>query len=147
MLKRLHQRLNEQALIDLQTWMADPTAVRTTRDSSGTGKREPDQPADHFIVRSRGGLTTKIHILCDANWAMSRFFLSGRQTSEISYVRLLLDEISIPSSQRSLPHKRCKWLLATRAMRPMCYATTVSDLECAAAPNETQAQARLTQTV
>ena len=28
MLKRLHLRLNEQGLIDLQTWMSDSTAVR-----------------------------------------------------------------------------------------------------------------------
>ena len=39
MLKRLHLRLNEQGLIDLQTWMIDSTAVRTTRASSGAGKK------------------------------------------------------------------------------------------------------------
>ncbi len=39
MLKRLHLRLNEQGLIDLQTWRIDPTAVRVTRASSGTGKK------------------------------------------------------------------------------------------------------------
>lgn len=30
MLKRLHLRLNEQGLIDLQTWMIDSTALRAT---------------------------------------------------------------------------------------------------------------------
>jgi transposase len=39
MLKRLHIRLNEQGLIDLDTWMIDSTAVRATRASSGTGKK------------------------------------------------------------------------------------------------------------
>jgi len=39
MLKRLHLRLNEQGLIDLQTWMIDSTAVRATRASSGAGKK------------------------------------------------------------------------------------------------------------
>ena len=38
MLKRLHLRLNEHGLIDLQTWMIDLTAVRATRASSGAGK-------------------------------------------------------------------------------------------------------------
>lgn len=38
MLKRLHLRLNEHGLIDLQTWMIDLTAVRATRASSGSGK-------------------------------------------------------------------------------------------------------------
>ena len=39
MLKRLHIRLNEQGLIDLETWMIDSTAVRATRASSGAGKK------------------------------------------------------------------------------------------------------------
>jgi len=32
MLECLHLRLNEQGLIDLQTWMIDSTAVRATRE-------------------------------------------------------------------------------------------------------------------
>lgn len=40
MLKRLHIRLNEQGLIDLETWIIDSTAVRATRTSSGAGKKE-----------------------------------------------------------------------------------------------------------
>ena len=39
MLKRLHLKLNDQGLIDLQTWMIDSTAVRATRASSGAGKK------------------------------------------------------------------------------------------------------------
>jgi transposase len=39
LLKRLHIRLNEQGLIDLDTWMIDSTAVRATRASSGAGKK------------------------------------------------------------------------------------------------------------
>jgi transposase len=39
MLKRHHLRLNEQGLIDLDTWMLDSTAVRATRASSGAGKK------------------------------------------------------------------------------------------------------------
>jgi hypothetical protein len=41
MLKRLHLKLNDQGLIDLQTWMIDSTAVRATRASSGAGKKGP----------------------------------------------------------------------------------------------------------
>ncbi|QNL86163.1 Uncharacterized protein PPKH_0749 [Pseudomonas putida] len=39
MLKRLHLRLNEQGLTDLQTWMIDSTAIRATRASSGARKK------------------------------------------------------------------------------------------------------------
>ena len=39
MLKRLHLRLNEQGLIDLQTWMIDSTAVSATRAPSCARKK------------------------------------------------------------------------------------------------------------
>ena len=35
----LELRLNEEGLIDLQTWMIDSTAVRATRASSGAQKK------------------------------------------------------------------------------------------------------------
>ncbi|HBO8767057.1 TPA: IS5 family transposase [Pseudomonas aeruginosa] len=126
MLKRLHLRLNEQGLIDLQTWMIDSTAVRATRASSGARKKGgADEPADHALGRSRGGLTTKIHMLCDANGIPLRFLLSGGQASDISYAQPLLDEVSIQSNQRGRPRKRCKWLLADKgydaeALRRYC---------------------------
>ncbi|MNN56078.1 Transposase DDE domain protein [compost metagenome] len=54
-----------------------------------------------------------------------RFLLSGGQASDISYAQPLLDEVSIPSSQRGRPRKRCKWLLADKgydaeALRRYC---------------------------
>lgn len=39
MLKRLHIKLNEQGLIDLETWMIDSAAVHATRGSSGAGSK------------------------------------------------------------------------------------------------------------
>jgi len=52
-------------------------------------------------------------MLRDANGMPLRFLLSGGQTSDISYAQPLLDEVSIPSSQRC-PRRRCKWLLADK---------------------------------
>ncbi|WP_461531413.1 IS5 family transposase [Pseudomonas sp. 210_17 TE3656] len=126
MLKRLHLKLNDQGLIDLQTWMIDSTAVRATRASSGAGKKGGgDEPADHALGRSRGGLTTKIHMLCDANGVPLRFLLSGGQASDISYAQPLLDDVCIPTSKRGRPRKRCRWLLADKgydadALRRFC---------------------------
>jgi len=120
MLKRLHPRLNEQGLIDLQTWMIDSTAVHATPSLIWRrGKRGADEPADHALGRSHGCLTTKVHMLCDANRTPLRFLLSGGQASDISYAQPLLDEVSTPSSQRGRPRKRCKWLLATATVIPL----------------------------
>lgn len=74
MLKRLHLRLNEQGLIDVQT--LDDRLNCCTCNSSLFWRREkrgPDEPADHALGRSRGGLTTKIHMLCDVNGTPLRF--------------------------------------------------------------------------
>jgi transposase len=114
--------LNGQGLIDLQTWMIDSTAPEPHLVPE---KKGHDEPADHALGRSRVGLTTKIHMLCDANGTPLRFLLSGGQASDISYAQPLLDEVRIPSSQRGRPRKRCKWLLADRgydaqALRRYC---------------------------
>lgn len=53
-------------------------------------------------------------MLCDANGIPLRFLLPGGQASDISYAQLLLGDVSIPSSQRGRPCKRCKWLLADK---------------------------------
>ena len=44
-----------------------------------------------------------------------RFLLSGGHASDISCAQPLLDEVSIPSSQRGRPRKRCRWLLADKS--------------------------------
>ena len=64
-------------------------------------------------------------MLCDANGIPLRLLLSGGQASDISYAQPLLDEVSIPSSQRGRPRKRYKWLLADKgydaeALRRYC---------------------------
>ncbi len=52
-------------------------------------------PDDHAQGRSRGGLTTKIHMPCDANGAPLRSLLSGGQASDISSAQAQLDESAI----------------------------------------------------
>jgi len=38
-IRGIFDQLNDQGLIDLQTWMIDSTAIRATRASSGAGKK------------------------------------------------------------------------------------------------------------
>lgn len=69
--------------------MIDSTAVRATRASSGEWEKGADEPADHALGRNRGGLTTKAHLLCDADGEPLRFLLSDGQASDISYTPAL----------------------------------------------------------
>lgn len=115
MVKQLPIKLNEQGLIELEIWMIDSTAVRAPWASSGAGeKRGPEEPQDHTLGRSRGGLRMKIRMLCDANGVPLNFLLPGEQTSNIIYAQPPLDNAYI-QSLRGLLRKRCRWLLADKA--------------------------------
>ena len=47
-------------------WLVDGTVVRAARCASGGGKEDdPDEPDDHGLGRSRGGFSTKIHLVSD----------------------------------------------------------------------------------
>jgi hypothetical protein len=48
---------------------------------------------------SRGGLTAKIHMVCDANGMSLRFILSSRQVSDIAHAQSLLDQVELPVSR------------------------------------------------
>jgi len=66
------------------------------------------------LGRSRGGRTTKIHVVCDASGVPLRVLLSPGQASDISNAQVLLDQIRILGKQ-GRPRKRCRWLLADKS--------------------------------
>lgn len=47
-------------------------------------KKDPEEPDDHALGRSRGGLSTKIHILCDKKGHPLTFHLTPGQAPEAS---------------------------------------------------------------
>ena len=53
-------------------------------------KRDAEEPKDHALGRSRGGLTSKIHILCDRWGHPLHFHLTAGQTHESTVVDTLL---------------------------------------------------------
>lgn len=76
-------------------------------------KRGPEEPLVYALGRSRGGLTTKIHMVCDANGVPLRFMLSPGQASDIAHAQPLLDQVRI-SGKPERPGKRSRWLLADK---------------------------------
>jgi len=55
-------------------------------------KGDPQEPSDHALGRSRGGFSTKIHILCDAHGHPLHFHLSPGQSHESKFLDVLLEE-------------------------------------------------------
>ena len=53
-------------------------------------KGDPVEPEDHALGRSRGGLTCKIHILCDRDGHPLHFHLTAGQTHEASVFDTLM---------------------------------------------------------
>ncbi|WP_275439598.1 transposase, partial [Dermacoccus nishinomiyaensis] len=59
-------------------------------------KKSGPEPPDHAIGRSRGGLTTKIHLVCDGQARALAFVLTGGQVADTSMFTDVLDEIHVP---------------------------------------------------
>jgi len=85
------------------------------------GAREPQH---HCLGRSRGGLTTKIHLACDSHGYPLAVLLSPGQDADSRYFMPLLEQISLPGS-KGRPRKRCRYVLAdkgydSQALRQYC---------------------------
>jgi len=61
----------------------------------GRKKGDPTEPADHALGRSRGGFSTKIHLLCDRNGHPLHVHLTPGQTHESQALTTLLEEVDI----------------------------------------------------
>lgn len=54
-------------------------------------KGDPDEPDDHALGRSRGGFSTKIHLLCDSDGNPLHFHLTPGQAHESTVLDTLLE--------------------------------------------------------
>lgn len=54
-------------------------------------KNDPEEPSDHALGRSRGGFSTKIHLLCDGHGHPLHFALSPGQAHESTLLDALLE--------------------------------------------------------
>lgn len=61
----------------------------------GRKKRDPEEPEDHALGRSRGGFSTKIHLLCDANGNPLHFHLTPGQAHETTALETLLEGVDL----------------------------------------------------
>lgn len=73
-------------------------------------KSDPQEPDNHALGRSRGGLTTKIHILCDGNGLPLGFHLTAGQTHEST----VMDDLLVSADKQLLDEngERIPWPFA-----------------------------------
>ena len=71
-------------------------------------KKFGEEPPDHAIGRSRGGLTTKNHLVCDGKGRAPAFILTPGQAADTSMLTTTLSEIRVPGARgrpRSRPYR------------------------------------------
>ena len=111
----------------LITWdvSVDSTIARAHQHAAGA-RREPDlqaeppvpggsEPADHALGRSRGGLTTKVHLACEQGQKpLSMLLTAGHRGDSPQFVPVL-ERIRIPRTAGGRPRTRPDRVLADKA--------------------------------
>ncbi|WP_425357057.1 IS5 family transposase [Streptomyces inhibens] len=94
----------------------DSTIVRAQQHSAGARKKGPPagEPHDHALGRSRGGLSTKIHLAADARCRPLAFVLTAGQAGDAPTFGDVMARLRVPR-RRGRPRTRPNVVLADKA--------------------------------
>ncbi|MGA5329137.1 IS5 family transposase [Streptomyces griseoincarnatus] len=88
----------------------DSTIVRAHQHAAATGRKGGSSGRtnrnDHALGRSRGGLTTKVHLACDGKGRPLALLVTPGQRHDSVCARILLERIRVPRS--GLDRPRCR---------------------------------------
>ncbi|MFE6946600.1 IS5 family transposase [Streptomyces chartreusis] len=102
-------------------WMVqiDSTIVRAHQHAAANrqkgGINRTDEPDDHALGRSRGGLSTKIHLACDGRGRPLAILLTPGQRHDSICARPLLESIRVPRIGLGRPRCRPDQVIADKA--------------------------------
>ncbi|MFI6151383.1 IS5 family transposase [Kitasatospora sp. NPDC051170] len=92
----------------------DSTIVRAHQHAAGARRRASAEPAHHAIGRSRGGLTTKIHLAADSRCRPLCFHLTPGQANDAPAFEPVMAALRVPRAV-GRPRTRPVMVLADRA--------------------------------
>ncbi|MGI5380556.1 IS5 family transposase [Streptomyces sp. CA-251387] len=98
--------------IDSTIVRAHQHAAATGRKGGGTGRTNRN---DHALGRSRGGLTTKIHLACDGRGRPLAILLTPGQRHDSICARPVLERIRVPRIGLGRPRCRPDQVIADKA--------------------------------
>ncbi|MFF3484141.1 transposase [Streptomyces sp. NPDC002701] len=84
----------------------DSTIVRAHQHAAATGRKgghRQDEPDDHALGRSRGGLTTRIHLACDGKGRPLAVLVTPGQRHDSICAQPLLERIRVPRTVPGRP--------------------------------------------
>ncbi|MFE1291107.1 IS5 family transposase [Streptomyces sp. NPDC058751] len=97
----------------------DSTIVRAHQHAAATGRKRGSTGRtnrnDHALGRSRGGLTTKIHLTCDGKGRPLAILLTPGQRHDSVCARPLLERIRVPRTGPGRPRCRPDRVVADKA--------------------------------
>ncbi|MFJ1876892.1 IS5 family transposase [Streptomyces chartreusis] len=97
----------------------DSTIVRAHQHAAATGRKRGSTGRtnrnDHALGRSRGGLTTKIHLACDGRGRPLAILLTPGQRHDSVCARPLLERIRVPRTGLGRPRCRPDHVIADKA--------------------------------
>lgn len=111
-------RIVWEVSVDSTVARAHQHAAGARRD--GRAQVEPpggvvDEPADHGLGRSRGGLTTKLHLCCEQGQKLMSLVLTGGQRADSPQFVAVLAGIRVPRLAGGRPRTRPDRVLADKA--------------------------------
>ncbi|MFJ4880754.1 IS5 family transposase [Streptomyces sp. NPDC088745] len=96
----------------------DSTIVRAHQHAAATGRKRGctgDEPDNHGVGRSRGGLTTKIHLACDGRGRPLALLVTPGQRHDGLCAQPLLKRIRVPRMGPGRPRCRPDHVIADKA--------------------------------
>ncbi|MFJ6137395.1 IS5 family transposase [Kitasatospora sp. NPDC092286] len=100
------------------TVSVDSTVCRAHQHAAGARKKGDTgrgEPADHALGRSRGGLSTKVHLACDSNARPLAVVLTAGQAGDAPAFTAVMAAIRVPRTGPGRPRTRPQVVLADRA--------------------------------
>ncbi|MFJ3638122.1 IS5 family transposase [Streptomyces sp. NPDC090112] len=100
------------------TVSVDSTVCRAHQHSAGARKRgrpSRSEPADHALGRSRGGLSTKVHLASDGQARPLSIHVTAGQAGDAPAFEAVMGRIRIPRKGPGRPRTRPAIVLADRA--------------------------------
>nr|WP_323185052.1 IS5 family transposase [Kitasatospora purpeofusca] len=81
---------------------------------NGNGALDRDEAGDHALGRSRGGLSTKLHLACDGRGRPLGFVLTGGNTNDCTRLEAVLEAIRVPRVGPGRPRTRPDHVVADK---------------------------------
>ncbi|WP_399937020.1 IS5 family transposase [Streptomyces sp. BBFR25] len=100
------------------TVSVDSTVCRAHQHAAGARKRGPllqAEPDDHVLGRSRGGLSTKVHLVSDGHARPLALRVTAGQAGDAPAFEVVMAGIRVPRSGPGRPRTRPDAVLADRA--------------------------------